>query len=278
MDIPSLSRHHEKLGKTFEVNALLGLSEVCTAETENIRVVNTAGKVWGIEPFRLPGMEYLCGRGFLTTDGEMWNHSRKLLKPTFSKTNIVDLSPLSKELDKLLETIPANGSVIDLQPALSNMFIDFYVGKALESQASTDKYDEEDLDAAPRQSMVRSLAAQTDDRVHIRSQIIQGMLASALRLYPVFPVLARVALSDTTLPTGGGKNQDLPIFVPKGSTVVMSYYTLHRDTSIFGSNVETFRPERWDEIHPEQWEFLPFGGGLRACMAQNKVLVEAAKI
>jgi cytochrome P450 len=66
-------------------------------------------------------MEYLCGRGFLTTDGEMWNHSRKLLKPTFSKNNILDLSPLSKELDKLLETIPADGSVIDLQPVLSNM-------------------------------------------------------------------------------------------------------------------------------------------------------------
>jgi hypothetical protein len=55
MDIPSLSRHHEKLGKTFEVSALLGLSEICTVETENIRVLNTAGKIWGIEPFRLPG-------------------------------------------------------------------------------------------------------------------------------------------------------------------------------------------------------------------------------
>ena len=74
MDIPSLFRHHEKFGRSFEVSALFSTPEICTIATENIRVLNT-GKAWGIEPMRLPGMEYLCGRGFLTTDGEMWNHS-----------------------------------------------------------------------------------------------------------------------------------------------------------------------------------------------------------
>ena len=100
----------------------------------------------------------------------------------------------------------------------------------------------------------------------------------ALRLYPVFPVLARVALSDTVLPVGGGKSQEDPLFVSKGSTVVMSYYALHRDPEVFGDDVEDFRPERWNDIGPDQWQFIPFGGGQRACLGQHKVLVEASYV
>jgi hypothetical protein len=55
MDIPYLLKHHRKLGKTFESSALVGLPGVYTIATDNIRVVNTNGKIWGIEPFRLPG-------------------------------------------------------------------------------------------------------------------------------------------------------------------------------------------------------------------------------
>jgi cytochrome P450 len=99
-----------------------------------------------------------------------------------------------------------------------------------------------------------------------------------MRLYPVFPVLARVALCDTTLPVGGGNNQDESIYVPKGAQVSMSYFALHRDPAVFGADVEEFRPERWDHIKPDQWEYLPFGGGNRACLGQQKVLVEAAYV
>jgi cytochrome P450 len=92
------------------------------------------------------------------------------------------------------------------------------------------------------------------------------------------PVLARVALCDTTFPVGGGDHQNEPLFVSKGSQVSMSYFALHRDAAVFGTDVEEFRPERWVDINPGQWEYLPFGGGDRACLAQQKVLVEAAYV
>lgn len=87
-----------------------------------------------------------------------------------------------------------------------------------------------------------------------------------------------MALRDTKLPVGGGPNQDLPIFVPKGTMVVMSYYSVHRDTSVFGFDVDKFRPDRWDDIHPSQWEFLGFGAGNRACLGQQKALIEASYV
>ncbi|KAI0394071.1 cytochrome P450 [Xylariaceae sp. FL0594] len=108
------------------------------------------------------------------------------------------------------------------------------------------------------------------------SKLTANILHETLRLHPIFPLLGRIALRDTTLPVGGGPDQDRPIFVPEGSTVVLAYYSLHRDPSVFGDDVEVFRPERWDSIKPDQWQFLGFGGGNRACLGQHKAMMEAA--
>ncbi|KAI1845192.1 hypothetical protein JX265_006970 [Neoarthrinium moseri] len=90
-----------------------------------------------------------------------------------------------------------------------------------------------------------------------------NVLLESLRLYPVFPLMGRMALRDTILPVGGGPAQDGPIFVSKGTKVEVGYHALHRDPSAFGANVETFRPDRWNTISPGQWEFMGFGGGVR---------------
>ena len=100
----------------------------------------------------------------------------------------------------------------------------------------------------------------------------------ALRLYPVFPLLARVALTDTTLPTGGGSEGKTPIYIPKGTQVGINFYALHRETSVFGANVDDFDPGRWNSIHPGPWEYMPFGGGQRSCMGQQKALAEASYV
>ena len=85
----------------------------------------------------------------------------------------------------------------------------------------------------------------------------------ALRLYPVFPQMNRVSLTDTTLPVGGGSDGNSPIYVPKGTMFDTSYYVLHRLHSIWGPDAETFDPDRWDRFKPGAWEFLPFGAGPR---------------
>jgi cytochrome P450 len=102
--------------------------------------------------------------------------------------------------------------------------------------------------------------------------------STALRIYPVFPMLGRTCLQDTTLPVGGGENQDQPIYVSKGTFVVTSYITMHLNERVFGESPESFRPDRWNEIRPSQWEYMPFGGGERACLGREKVLAEAAYV
>ncbi|KAF2449087.1 cytochrome P450, partial [Karstenula rhodostoma CBS 690.94] len=108
------------------------------------------------------------------------------------------------------------------------------------------------------------------------NELIQNMLSESLRLRPVFPAVDRVAIRDTTLPTGGGKDGTSPVLVKAGTRVQPAFYALHREPSIYGPNVEEFDPHRWKNIKPSQWEFMAFGGGPRSCMGREKSLVEAA--
>lgn len=90
--------------------------------------------------------------------------------------------------------------------------------------------------------------------------------------------MARTALRDTILPTGGGADGFSPIFVPAGSDVMTNFYSLHRDSAVFGPAIETFNPDRWAHIAPTRWEYMAFSGGPRSCGGQHKALMEASYV
>lgn len=115
-DISSLHRFHQDHGHTFQLNTLISLPTIYTVAAENIKVILTDDDKWGIEPARLSGMEPFCGRGFLTMDGDVWRNSRRALKPSFARGNLLDLSILSREVDKIVADLPKNGDAVDLQP------------------------------------------------------------------------------------------------------------------------------------------------------------------
>ena len=102
--------------------------------------------------------------------------------------------------------------------------------------------------------------------------------AIALRLFPVFPQMNRAALNDTTLPLGGGPDGKHPIFVRAGTMFDTAFYVLHRLPSIWGSDAEAFKPDRWNTFKPHAWEYVPFGGGPRGCVGRQKALTEASYI
>ncbi|KAH7402392.1 cytochrome P450 [Phaeosphaeria sp. MPI-PUGE-AT-0046c] len=100
---------------------------------------------------------------------------------------------------------------------------------------------------------------------------IQHVINEAMRLLPPVAAQTRTCLTATTLPTGGGPSGNLPVYVVPGDTIAINFFTLHRDSSIFGPDPEAFRPDRWTHVRPT-WEFLPFGGGARHCPAQQLAL------
>ncbi|TGO23296.1 hypothetical protein BPAE_0137g00160 [Botrytis paeoniae] len=103
---------------------------------------------------------------------------------------------------------------------------------------------------------------------YLRQCINEYADRKALRMHPVVPANTREAVRDTCLPHGGGEDGQAPLFVKAGTQVLYSVYSMHRRKDLFGEDVETFRPERWDQIQPK-WEFLPFNGGPRICLGRK---------
>ena len=92
---------------------------------------------------------------------------------------------------------------------------------------------------------------------------------------PPVPVLDKLAIRDTVLPHGGGQDGLQPLFVAKGTELTYNVHSMMRQTSVYGPDAETFRPERWaDSSLRPGWDFLPFGGGPRVCLGQQYALTE----
>lgn len=62
------------------------------------------------------------------------------------------------------------------------------------------------------------------------------------------------------------------LYLPAGTAVLPNVFLTHRDKKIYGADALEYRPERWLEdgkrFGPS--EFLPFGGGRRACVGMNQ--------
>lgn len=98
--------------------------------------------------------------------------------------------------------------------------------------------------------------------------LLRQVIAETLRLYPPSYVLARAPIEDAQL--GGIK-------LRKGTVVLFSPYTLHRDPR-FWRDPESFRPERFDAhgapIDVPRHAYLPFGAGPRRCVGEHLALLE----
>jgi cytochrome P450 len=98
-------------------------------------------------------------------------------------------------------------------------------------------------------------------------QLTQRVVDEALRLYPPFWMIDRVALDNDEI---------CGIRIPAGMLVVPYIYGTHRNAAIW-SDPETFDPERFS---PEQcsarhrFAYLPFGGGPRLCIGNNLAMVQ----
>jgi cytochrome P450 len=92
---------------------------------------------------------------------------------------------------------------------------------------------------------------------------MEHVIDEALRLYPPVYMFFREAKRDVTV-----QGYD----IPAGTTLVLPQWAVHRDPA-WWDEPETFRPERFDDDHPE-YAYFPFGGGPRHCIGMRFARME----
>jgi cytochrome P450 len=97
------------------------------------------------------------------------------------------------------------------------------------------------------------------------------VILEALRLYPPFWMVDRMALAD---------DRAGDVAIPRGSTVVVFIYGVHHAPQ-YWENPETFNPERFTKANEKlhtPFAHLPFGAGPRGCIGGNYAMLQILMI
>lgn len=111
---------------TIRFSAWLGPPTISTIEPENLKcILSTKFKDYNIDHYRKEALISIMGEGIFSSDGQTWQHSRDLLKPTFTRAKIDDPTFLETHADDLMKAIAAESDhIIDLQPLFSSASLD----------------------------------------------------------------------------------------------------------------------------------------------------------
>ncbi|KFY76994.1 hypothetical protein V499_03514 [Pseudogymnoascus sp. VKM F-103] len=125
------------VARTMTIN-LMGQTFVSTCEPENVKsILATNFDDFVVGP-RMSAMGRLMGRGIFTTDGVHWEHSRALIRPSFTRAQVADLDSIETHVQNLIKKLPEDGGTVDMQHLFFNFTIDnateFLLGRSINCQ------------------------------------------------------------------------------------------------------------------------------------------------
>lgn len=167
-----IRRIYQQNGNTF-TSGTLASAIIHTIEPENLKcVLSTNFKDYEIGAVRKNAFSPLLKRGILVSDGLQWEHSRNLLRPSFTRTQISDLTMLESHVKNLIKAIPRDRSTVDLSKLFSqftaDITTDFLFGESIQTLTN------------PRSLPNHFLQAFEDVQIGIEERARRGKLADFL--------------------------------------------------------------------------------------------------
>ncbi|KAE8378007.1 cytochrome P450 alkane hydroxylase [Aspergillus bertholletiae] len=140
---------YKQYGNTYSVS-MMGSTMFLTMEPENVKAILSTNFEDYVLGSRLKVFGPLLGSGIFTTDGSRWQHSRAMIRPTFKKAQLLDLSLIETHVQHLISHIPRK-TPIDLQPLFFQLTIDsvteFLLGESVNSLGKQDQPESNDFGA-----------------------------------------------------------------------------------------------------------------------------------
>lgn len=134
--LPLLLQRYRDNGTTWSAS-LMGQSMINTIDPENVKaVLATNFKDYGLGQ-RIVAFGPLLGHGIFTTDGALWEHSRALVRPNFTRSQVADLCTFETHIQHLIAKLPKDGSTVDIQKLFFQLTMDsateFLFGESVDS-------------------------------------------------------------------------------------------------------------------------------------------------
>ncbi|KAI9642234.1 hypothetical protein NHQ30_009036 [Ciborinia camelliae] len=120
----TMVKRFQTYGHTFSAK-IQTKNAICTVDERNLQTVHALNfSHYGVQPLRQPPTLPFLGEGVFNMDGPFWEHSRALIRPTFTRSNVANLPAFEVHFQKFLALVPADGAMVDLKPLLNKLFFD----------------------------------------------------------------------------------------------------------------------------------------------------------
>ncbi|RCI11102.1 hypothetical protein L249_7309 [Ophiocordyceps polyrhachis-furcata BCC 54312] len=176
---------------------ILGKRAVFTADPDNVKaILSTQFGDFGKGEALHHEFEPFLGDGIFATDGSLWQYSRQILRPQFTRARVSDLDCFETHVQTLFGLIPP-GEVIDIADLFFRFTLDtatnFLLGADVQSLTSTDRQFATAFDEVQRIHSIwsrafelRYLVVFPKYRAHIQAidDFVNKFIDQALRMTP----------------------------------------------------------------------------------------------